>query len=96
MDITDDTVTEVAGRISVGAGLGGRDSVSLQHWLLCFRAASAELRLTVAEFAKWLSNGRPYRATMSGQLISLDKQPGVRPAGVGETWWRLMEIACFG
>ena len=27
---------------------------------------------------------------MSGRLIALDKQPGIRPVGVGETWRRLM------
>ena len=27
---------------------------------------------------------------MSGQLIALDNQPGVRPVSVGETWLRLM------
>ena len=26
---------------------------------------------------------------MSGRLIALNKQPGVRPVGVGETCWRL-------
>ena len=26
---------------------------------------------------------------MSGRLIAIDKQPGVRPVGVGETWRRL-------
>ena len=26
---------------------------------------------------------------MSGRLIALDKLPGVRPVGVGETWHRL-------
>ena len=51
---------------------------------------SGELRLIVADFTKWLSNGRPpwaaYRAMMSGWLI----EPGVRPVGVGETWRRLI------
>ena len=27
---------------------------------------------------------------MSGRLIALDKQPGIRPVGVGETWQRMM------
>ena len=27
---------------------------------------------------------------MRGRLIALDKQPGIRPVGVGETWRRLM------
>ena len=27
---------------------------------------------------------------MSGRLIALDKQPGIRPVGVGKTWRRLM------
>ena len=28
---------------------------------------------------------------MSGRLIGLYKCPGVRPVGVGETWWRILE-----
>ena len=66
----------------------------LQHWLLRFGAASAKLRLIVEDFVEWLGNGRPpwaaYRALMSGRLIALDKQPGIRPVGVGETWRRMM------
>ena len=66
----------------------------LQHRILQFDAASAELRQIVSDFVLWLGNGRPpwaaYRALMSGRLIVLDKQPGIRPVGVGETWRRLM------
>ena len=69
--------------------------VSLQHWLLRFGAASGELRLNVAEFGEWISNGRPpwaaYRAMMSVRLIALEKSPGIRPVGIGETWRRLLE-----
>ena len=40
-------------------------------------------------FVDWLSNGSlpwyAYNAFMSGHLIVLDKQPGVRPFSVGET-----------
>ena len=77
VDITDDTVTVVAGRLSGGAELGGTNSVSLQHWLLQFGAASRELRLIVGEFLEWLGNGQPpwaaYRALVSGRMIALDK-----------------------
>ena len=44
-------------------------------------------------FLYWLANESPpwaaYRAFMSGRLIVLEKQPGVSPVGVGETWLRL-------
>ena len=87
VDITDDTVTAVAGRLLGGAGPGGTDSVSLQHWLLRFGTASAELRLVVGDLVEWLGNGWPpwaaYWALMSGWLIALDKQLGIRPDGVG-------------
>ena len=53
------------------------------------------MRLIVAYFAEWLRNGQTprgaYCAMMSGRMITLDKQPGVRLVGVGETWQWLME-----
>ena len=69
----------------------------LEHWLLRFVAASAELRLIVEDFVKWLGNGRPPRATYwalkSGRLIALEKQPRIRPVGVGETWrWMMVKF----
>ena len=59
LDITDDTVMAVVGRLSGGARPGGTDSVSLQHWLLRFGAASADIRLIVGDFIEWMSNGKP-------------------------------------
>ena len=59
VDITDDTVTAVAGQLLGGAGPGGTDSVSLQHWLLWFGAASAELRLIVRDFLSGWAMGGP-------------------------------------
>ena len=50
--------------------------------------------MTVADFAEWIANGRPpwaaYPVFMSAQFITIDKHPGFRPVGVGETWRRLM------
>ena len=100
VDITDDVVTAVAGCLSGGAGPGGTDSISLQHWLLRFGAASGELRLIVAEVGEWISNRPPpwaaYRALMSGRLIALDKSPGIRPVGINETWQRLLAKCLLG
>ena len=94
VDIIDYTVMVVAGRLLGGARPGGMDSVSLQHWLLRFVAASAELRLIFGDFLEWLGNWRlpwvAYRALMSGRLIDLEKHPGIRLVGVGETWQRMM------
>ena len=95
VNITNDTVTTIVGRLLGGAGPGGTDPVSLQQWLLRFGAASGELRLIVGVFVEWLGNGRPpwaaYRSLMSVRLIALDKQPGIRPFGVGKTWQWMME-----
>ena len=94
VNITDDVVRAVAGSLSKEAGREGNDSVSLQHWIIRFGAASRKLRLIVAVFGEWLCNGQPpwaaYCAMMSGRLIALEKCPGIRPVGIGETWRRLL------
>ena len=50
VNITNDRVTAVEGRLSGGSGPGGTDSVSLQHWMLQFGAASGELPLIIGNF----------------------------------------------
>ena len=40
VDITNDMVTAVVGRLLGGEGPGGADSISLQHWWIRFGAAS--------------------------------------------------------
>ena len=73
--------------------------MSLQHWLLIFETVSVDLQLKVADFVEWLTNRRPswtsYREFMRGRIIVLNKQPGVRLVGVGETWCRIMAKCVF-
>ena len=70
VDITEDTVTEISGRLSRGTKPEGANSVRLKHWILRFEAASGELRLTVADFTEWIAKGQPpwasYRYLTSG------------------------------
>ena len=69
------------------------ESESLQGCLLKFGEVSTRLRTSVESFVDWLTNGIPprasYHACMSVRFIVLEKQPGVRPVGIGETWRRL-------
>jgi hypothetical protein len=93
LDITEETVEQTARRLSGSAGPGGTDSAAVQHWLLRFGGASQQLRKAVAEFTDWMANSSPpwaaYRALRAGRLVALDKCPGVRPVGIGESWMRL-------
>jgi len=54
-----------------------------------YKETSEGLLHEVAEFPMWLANGFPpwssYRTLMSGRLIALDKNPGVRSIGIGES-----------
>ena len=91
--ITANHVENVAKKLRGSAGLGGLDANNLTQLLLRYKDTSEGLRNEVAELTMWLANGFPpwssYRALMSGRLIALDKNPGVRPIGIGESWRRL-------
>ena len=68
--------------------------IELRNWLLCFGCASEELRVVVSRMADWMAKYSPpwaaYRALMSCLLVALDKSPGVRPMGIGETLRRTL------
>ena len=68
--------------------------MELRNWLLCFGCASEEFRVVVASLADWMANSFPpwaaYRALMDCHLVVLDKRPGVRPVGIGETLRRAL------
>ena len=68
--------------------------MELRNWLICFGCASEELRVVVASLADWMANSSPpwaiYCAMMACCLEALDKRPGVRPVGIGETLRRAL------
>ena len=44
----------------------------------------------MAKWANWLANETPpwaaYRTMMASRLVALNKEPGVRPVGIGKTY----------
>ena len=67
----------------------------LCNWLLRFGCASEVLGVVVASLDDWMANSSPpwaaYRALMACRLVALDKRPGVRPVGIGETLRRALD-----
>ena len=95
LDITEDTVEQVASKLNGGGGLSGIDGFSARCLLLQHGKSSQQLRKAVARFASWLSNGFPpyaaYRAFQWNRLVALPKgDNGVRPIGIGDIWRRLI------
>ena len=94
LNFTEDDVMWVASNLSGAAGALGVEAMELRNWLLRFRCASEELRVVVASLADWMANTSPpwaaYRALMACRLVALDKRPGVRLVGIGETLRRAL------
>ena len=83
---------KIARKLRGSTGCSGLTAEALKNMLLRHGRASSELRDELTEWALWLANSSPpwaaYRAMHQGRLVALDKQPGVRPVGIGETWMR--------
>ena len=64
------------------------------NWLLFLWCSSEELSVIVASLDDWVANSShpwsAYLALMACCLVALDKSPGVRPVGIGETLRRAM------
>jgi hypothetical protein len=79
LDITSEHVENVAKKMSGSAGLSGFDSLALKNVLLMHGQASQRLRVVIAQFSQWLSNGNPpfaaFRAALANRLIAMDKFP---------------------
>lgn len=98
LTITDDIVLKIARRLQGSGGLDGVDAHALRRWLTRFDEASLQLRTALATLTENISNKlypwASIRALMSCRLVSLDKNPGVRPIGIGQIWRRAM-AKCF-
>jgi hypothetical protein len=92
--VTPDLVEVVASHLSGSAGPGGTDSITLANWLLRYGEASERLREALAALGTELASGNPpwasYRALRACRLVALDKEPGTRPIGIGESYSRLL------
>jgi hypothetical protein len=87
-----ETLEKVALRLHGSSGPSSVDAAALKTYLLRYGRSSAELREEMAAWAEWLGNDSPpwaaIRGIMTRRLVALDKQPGVRPVGIGEIYLR--------
>ena len=95
LDFSEDDVMWVASKISGAAGALRAEAIELSNFLLCFRCDSEEFIVIVADLSNCMANSSPhwddYCNMMTCPLIALDKWPGVRPVGIGETLRRSID-----
>jgi hypothetical protein len=94
IEITGALIHNVTFGIQGGAGPGGCDA---SHWhdvLLRYGSHSSSLRDAVATLSRTLANNiiqwSSIKGLLANRLIALDKNPGVRPIGIGETLRRII------
>ena len=97
LTVTEDTVKQAAKNLQGAAGPDGLPGDLVKQWLTKFGATSRKLRKVIADLTNLCANttlsdseAPLISALLDSSLIALDKQPGVRPIGVGTIWRRLM------
>uniref|UniRef100_A0A1X7TG66 Reverse transcriptase domain-containing protein n=1 Tax=Amphimedon queenslandica TaxID=400682 RepID=A0A1X7TG66_AMPQE len=94
VEVTGALIHKVVFGVQGGAGPGGCDA---NHWrdaLLRYGSHSSRLRDAVAYLSRTIANNfvpwSSIKALLSNGLIALNKNPGVRPIGIGETLRRIV------
>ena len=86
VDIMEDVVELTAQKLLGRLVPVDAESEALQGRILKFWRGSKRLSSSVETFVGWIANKSPpwvaYCASISGRLISIDKQPGIRLVGV--------------
>uniref|UniRef100_A0A1X7SXQ2 Reverse transcriptase domain-containing protein n=1 Tax=Amphimedon queenslandica TaxID=400682 RepID=A0A1X7SXQ2_AMPQE len=100
IDITGSHVATAAHRIQGSGGPGGCESSHWKDVLLRYGPHSSRCRDAVASLVSLLSNSivdwNLIRALLANRLIALDKHPGIRPIGIGETLRRILsKVVCL-
>ena len=94
LDCDQSILQVVAGKISGGAGPNSVDGMALKRYLLNYKEYSLALRQEMALWVKFLGNNfvpfAAHRVLQTCRLGALDKQPWVRPLGVGSSTKRLI------
>ena len=93
-EITGSHILTIAHQLQGDADPGGCDASHWQDVLLRYGTSSTRLRDSVAGLCRHLCNSivpcDSIRALVASRLIALDKCPGVRPIGIGETLHRII------
>ena len=92
--ITGNLIREAATKIQGSAGPSGVDAYLWRRFCLSFKTASTELCNALAGVARRLCTSAVAPESLSAfvacRLISLDKNPGIRPIGIGEVPRRII------
>ena len=96
-DIIDDKMVFVAAKITCGgSGPSGMDADGWRRILIShdYSDAGSDLRKAIASLIKMICirevNDQSLTPLMASRLVPLDKNPGLRPIGVGEVLHRIM------
>ena len=100
IEITGAIIHKVVFGIQGGAGPGGADAGHWHDVLLRYGSHSSRLRDAVASLSRTMANDfvlwKSFKALLANRLIALNKNPGVRPIGIGETLRRIIGKAiCY-